>query len=51
MMSMKYTSKDISNFKQEFSLEHILISIRMLKARVKQLEARKVYEAPQPNPI
>ena len=51
MMYMRDISKDIDNYKQEFSIEHILISIKKLKARVKQLEARHVYEVPQTNGI
>ena len=48
---MRDTNKDIDNYKQEFSIEHILISIKKLEARVKQLEARQVYEVPQYNGI
>ena len=51
MVCMTDTNKDIDNYKQEFSIEHILISIKKLKARVKQLEARHVYEVPQTNGI
>ena len=51
MMCMRDTNKDIDNYKQEFSIEHILVSIKKLKARVKILEARRVYEVPQTNVI
>ena len=44
-------SKEISNFKQEFSVEHILVAINKLKARVKQLEARNMHEIPHFNHI
>ena len=46
------TNKDVDNYKQEFSIEYLLISIKKLKARVKQLEARHhVYEVPQTNTV
>ena len=48
---MRDTNKDIDNYKQEFSLEHILVSIKNLKAKVKILEARRVYEVAQTNAI
>ena len=51
MMCMRDTNKDIDNYKQEFSLEHILVSIKKLRERVKQLETRHVYEVPQTNAI
>ena len=48
---MRDTNKDIDNYKQEFSIEHILVSIKKLKERVNKLEARHVYEVPQTNAI
>ena len=51
MIFMRDTNKDINNYKQEFSLEHIIVSIKKLKARVKILEARRVYEVAQTNAI
>ena len=51
-MCMTDTNKDVDNYKQEFSIEYLLISIKKLKARVKQLEARHhVYEVPQTNTV
>ena len=51
MMCMRDINKDIGNFEKEFSIEHILISIKNLKARVKQLESRNMYEVPKRDPI
>ena len=46
-MLTRVLNKDINKYKQEFSIEHILISIKKLRERVKILEARHVYEVPE----
>ena len=48
---MKDTNKDVDNYKHEFSIEHILVSIKKLRERIKQLEARHVYEVSRTNPV
>ena len=49
MIIMKDTNKDVKHFKKEFSLEHILSSIRKLSKQIKQLETQIVYDVPIAN--
>ena len=49
MIIMKDTNKDVKHFKKEFSLEHILSSIRKLSKQIKQLETQRMYDAPIAN--
>ena len=51
MIFIQDISRDLDDFRQEFSIEHILVSIKKLETRIKQLEARNVYELSQPGPI
>ena len=46
---MKDTNKDVKYFKKEFSLEHILLSIRKLRKQIKQLETQRMYDVPIAN--
>ena len=46
---MKDTNKDVKYFKKEFSLEHILLSIRKHSEQIKQLETQIVYDVPIAN--
>ena len=51
MMIIPNTNKDLEHFEQEFSIEHILGSIKKLKEQVKNLESKQPYQNVTPLPI
>ena len=51
MKAILDTSKEIEYFKEELSIEAIVLSIRKLKEQVKILETKRTYGVPQPESI
>ena len=47
--TMSDTSNDIKQYIEEFSLEHILQSIRNLSKKVKKLETQRMYNVSEVN--
>ena len=48
---MKDINKDIDYFKQEFSIENIVLSLRKLKQQVKNMEVKIANDVPRPDNI
>ena len=48
---MKDINKDIDYFKQEFSIENIVLSLRKLKQQVKKMEIKIANDVPRPDNI
>ena len=51
MKNIRDTNKEIEFFKQDLSIENIVLSIRKLKQQVKKLEINRVNYVPRPDNI